>query len=247
MLLNIHTLFYLIMNWIFRLFLALIFTTFLSCSDYKISPSGEITPKDFEVESFDKIQFSGDFKVFFKESKTNFVSVETSPNLIDNLKINVDRGFLYISEKRAVEKADFYNITVYGNKEINEIRLLKNANLSVEKVLMSNDLYVNLQDKSQLMAKILNQKTKVEMQQKSRLNFMGNCLDAEIKMADSASIIAPHWVINHLNINAKNATYTELAVKSELNGSLANTSQLIYYENPSKNLIQKDQSKVQQK
>ncbi|WP_447248645.1 hypothetical protein, partial [Klebsiella pneumoniae] len=65
--------------------------------------------------------------------------------------------------------------------------------------------------------------------------------------SDTASIISPYWYINNLNITSKNGNYSEFSVDDELNGSIGNTSELVYYGNPQKKIKVQDKAKLEQK
>ena len=67
---------------------------------------------------------------------------------------------------------------------------------------------------------------------KSRANFLGKTKDAVIKISDTASIIAPYWKIENLNISSQNGIYAEVNVKDSLKGTIRNTSKMVYYDDP---------------
>ena len=52
-----------------------------SCT--KVSPSGEITTKDVQVQEFENLDLKGKFKVFYVQNPKNSVSVETYPNIFE--------------------------------------------------------------------------------------------------------------------------------------------------------------------
>ena len=70
------------------------------------------------------------------------------------------------------------------------------------------------------------------MTQKSRANFLGKTKDAVIKIADTASLIAPYWFIDNLKIDSKNGNYAEVNVKDSLKGEIKNTAKFVYYNDP---------------
>ena len=92
-------------------FLLLIFSV-ISCG--KISPKGNIESKDIPVEEFVNLNLQGKFRLFYIHSDKNFVNVETYPNIINNLKIDVKDKTLNIEEKRETQPVDYYNITIYS-------------------------------------------------------------------------------------------------------------------------------------
>ena len=101
----------------------------ISCS--KISPKGEIEVKDVTVKNFTKLNLKGDFKVFFAKGNQNLVSVETYPNVYKNLDIEVENGILTIEENRKTDQVDFYNITIFGKNDLNEVSLSDKVEMNV--------------------------------------------------------------------------------------------------------------------
>ena len=66
----------------------------------------------------------------------------------------------------------------------------------------------------------------------SRANFTGKTKVAFIKIADTANLIAPYWMIENLNIDSKNANYAEVNVQDSLKGNIKNTAKFVYYNDP---------------
>ena len=209
-----------------------------SCT--KVSPSGEITTKDVQVQEFENLDLKGKFKVFYVQNPKNSVSVETYPNIFENLSIEVKGKTLVIKEKRETEGVDFYNITLYGKKNISHIKISDSAEMNISSQLMVDHFTLDMKDNSKFIGSVLSNKADIKMSQKTRLNLLGKTLDAKISIQDTASIIAPYWYINNLQISSKNGNFTEVSVEETLNGEIGNTSQLVYYGEPSKKITQKD-------
>ena len=93
----------------------------LSCG--KISPTGKIEVKEEKIEDFTGINVEGKFRVFWVNSPTSRIEVETYPNIFDNLKIKVKDKQLFISEKRETKGVDFYNITIYSKYNPTDIKI----------------------------------------------------------------------------------------------------------------------------
>ena len=82
------------------------------------------------------------------------------------------------------------------------------------------------------MGSVNTRKLDLEMLNRSRANFLGQTKDAFIKISDTASLIAPYWKIENLNIDSKNGNYAEVNVKDSLKGNIKNTSKFVYYNDP---------------
>ena len=66
----------------------------------------------------------------------------------------------------------------------------------------------------------------------SRANFTGSTGKAVLKIADTANVIAPYWILDNVHLSAKNGSYTELNVKDSIKGSIQNTAKFLYYNEP---------------
>lgn len=215
----------------------------LSCS--KISPKGEIEVKDVTVENFTKLSLKGDFKVFFAKGNQNLVSVETYPNIYKNLDIEVKNGTLTIEESRKPENVDFYSITIFGKNDLNEISLSNHVEMNISGQVKSSEFLLNLKDNSKFMGAVISDKSKIDMAQKSNANILGETKILNLKLSDSASIMAPYFYVENLEMNAKNGTSAGLNIDNEMKGTLENTSKLIFYGEPLNKLVKKDKSSVE--
>ncbi len=201
--------------------------------------------KDLTVENFTKLNLNGDFKVFFAKGSQNLVSVETYPNIYKNLDIEVKNGILIIEENRKPENIDFYSITIFGKNDLSEISLAENVEMNVSGQVKSSEFLLNLKDNSKFMGAVVSEKSKIDMAQKSNANILGETKILNLKLADSASIMAPYFYVENLEMNAKNGTSAGLNIDNEMKGTLENTSKLIFYGNPLNKLTKKNQSSVE--
>ena len=215
----------------------------ISCS--KISPSGEIEVKDQKVENFTKLNLKGNFKIFFAKGSQNLVSVETYPNIYKNLDIEVENGTLTIEESRKPENVDFYNITVFGKNDLSEISLAENVEMNISGQVKSPQFSLNLKDHSKFIGAVISEKSIVDMAQKSNANILGETKNLNLKLADSASIMAPYFYVENLELNAKNNASAGLNIDNEMKGTLENTSKLIFFGEPLNKLVKKDKSSVE--
>ena len=211
------------------IYIILIFSLF-SCG--KISPKGDIVSKDIKVEDFVNLNLHGKFRAFYIKSDSSFVNVETYKNVGDNLKIKVKDKILTISERRDTEGVDFYNVTIYSKYNLEQVSLSESVELNISSEIKTDNFRLNLKNSAKFIGSVNSRKAEVEMTEKSRANFLGKTKDAILKISDTASIIAPYWMIEHLKIDSKNGNYVEVNVKDSLKGTVKNTAKLTYYNDP---------------
>ncbi|MGZ5187856.1 MAG: GIN domain-containing protein [Kaistella sp.] len=197
-----------------------------------MSPKGNIESKDIPLEQFVNLNLKGKFRLFYIKSDSSFVNVETYPNILNNLKIKVKDKTLNIEEKSETKGVDFYNITVYSKYNLEQISITDSVEMNISSEIKTDNFRLNLKNNGKFIGSVNSRRTEVEMTGKSRANFLGTTQDAVIKIADTASIIAPFWMIENLNIDSKNGIYAEVNVKDSLKGSIKNTSKMVYYNDP---------------
>lgn len=210
-------------------YLILIFTLF-SCG--KISPKGKIESKDLKVEDFTNLNLQGKFRAFYVKSDSSFVNVETYKNIADNLKISVKDKTLNIEEGSATSSIDFYNITIYSKYDLEKLSLSDSVEMNISSELKTDNFKLNLKKNAKFIGAVNSRKTDLEMTGKSRANFLGSTKKANIKIADTASLIAPFWQIGDLMIDSKNGNYAEVNVKDSIKGNINNSAKFVYYNDP---------------
>ncbi|WP_173779426.1 GIN domain-containing protein [Frigoriflavimonas asaccharolytica] len=202
----------------------------ISCG--KISPEGNITTKQLDLQQFSKLNLDGNFRVFYIKSSKNFVVVETYDNINSNLDIEVEDKTLTIKEKRPTEAVDFYNITIYSKYDINDIQISKLAEMNLSSEIKTDHFKLFLKNNAKFIGSIQSRRTDLEMEQLSRANFTGASTNVFLKMKDTTNLISPYWHIKNLKIETKNQPYAEVTVQDSITGSLEDTSKLLYYNDP---------------
>ena len=213
-----------------NLFILLLAFTVISCGD--ISPKGNIESKDIPLDEFVNLNLKGKFRLFYIKRDSSFVNVETYPNILNNLKIKVKDKTLNIEEKRAVRGIDFYNVTIYSKYNLEQVSISDSVEMNISSEIKTDNFRLNLKNNGKFIGSVNSRRAEVEMTGKSRANFLGKTKDAVIKISDTASIIAPYWNIENLNISSQNGIYAEVNVKDSLKGTIKNTSKMVYYDDP---------------
>jgi hypothetical protein len=210
--------------------LLFVFLILWSCG--KVSPKGTIERKDVDVQEFVNLDLEGKFRVFYARANKNFVEIETYPNVADNLDVDVDDKTLSIKEKRGTKGVDFYNITIYSKYNLEKVTISDSVEMNISSEIKTDNFKLNLKNYATFMGSVNTRKAEIEMQNRSRANFLGQTKDAVIKISDTASLIAPYWKIENLNIDSKNGNYAEVNVQDSLKGHVQNTAKFIYYNDP---------------
>lgn len=213
-----------------NIFFIIIIASAVSCG--KVSPKGNIERKDIDVAEFVNLDLEGKFRVFYARGTKNFVEIETYPNVADNLDVDVKDKTLAIKEKRGTKGVDFYNITIYSKYNLEKVAISDSVEMNISSEIKTDNFRLNLKNYATFMGSVNTRRAEVEMLNRSRANFLGQTKDAVIKISDTASLIAPYWKIENLNIESKNGNYAEVNVKDSLKGHIQNTAKFVYYNDP---------------
>lgn len=213
-----------------QLLSVLLACTLLACG--KIKPEGEIESKDFRVEDFVNMDLKGKFRLFYVKSDSSFVNVETYPNILNNLNINVKDQTLSIAERRETGGTDFYNVTVYSKHDLQQVSVADSVEINISSEINTDNFRLNLKNNSKFIGSVKSRRAEVNMSDKSLANFLGSTENAVLKIADSASLLSPYWLLGNLTIDSKNGNYAEVNVRDSLKGTIKNTAKMIYYNDP---------------
>ncbi|MCT2564309.1 DUF2807 domain-containing protein [Chryseobacterium herbae] len=217
----------------------------VSCG--KVSPKGTIERKDVDVSEFVNLDLEGKFRVFYARGDKNFVEIETYPNVAGNLDVDVKDKTLFIKEKRCTKGVDFYNVTIYSKYNLEKVAVADSVEMNISSEIKTDNFRLNLKNNATFMGSVNTRRAEIDMQNKSRANFLGLTKNAVIKISDTASLIAPYWKIENLNIDSKNGNYAEVNVKDSLKGNIQNTAKFIYYNNPIRAFKIDKQARVENK
>lgn len=226
-------------------YLTIFSTVIISCG--KISPKGNLEKKEIDVEEFVNLDLYGKFRVFYARGPKNFVEVETYPNIAKNLDIDVDDKTLSIKESRETKSVDFYNITIYSKYNLEKVSISDSVEMNISSEIKTDNFRLNLKNYATFMGSLNTRRAEIDMQNRSRANFLGETKDAVIKISDTASLIAPYWKIENLNIDSQNGNYAEVNVKDSLKGNIKNTAKFVYYNDPIRAFKVEKTTRVQNK
>jgi len=213
-----------------RIFLFSLLILVVSCG--KISPKGNIESQDIKVEDFVNLNLHGKFRAFYIKGDSSFINIETYKNIADNLDIDFKDKTLNIKEKRESSGVDFYNITIYSKYNLENVALSDSVELNISSEIKTDNFKLNLKKNAKFIGAVNSRSATLEMTEKSRANFKGNTKNAVIKISDTASLIAPYWLIENLKIDSKNGNYAEVNVKDSVKGTIKNTAKFLYYNDP---------------
>ena len=134
----------------------------VSCG--KIQPEGnEIKTQEVKIEEFSALHLEGNFKVSYIQSTENKLTVETYPNIFENLKIKIKDKELTISEKRKTEGVEVYNIILYSSGKISKMKMQNSAEFNISSQMMMDDFSLKMEDNTKFAGAILSNKAEINL------------------------------------------------------------------------------------
>ncbi|MHA6727462.1 GIN domain-containing protein [Chryseobacterium sp. A301] len=213
----------------------------------EVSPKGDLESKEVPIESFKTLELDGKFRVFYVRNSANEIYIETYGNFIKNLDISQNDGALSIKEKRETKGGDFYNITIFSSSVPTSIEVGDQVELSISGAIKGESLALKLKDQAKFIGALEFSNTSIDMSSLARANFSGSSNLAQIKIQDTAHIIAPYFEIGTLKLEAQNGPYVEVHAVDTLKGEIKNTTKLLYYNTPTTALKKESTVQVEQK
>ena len=222
-----------------------ILTLIILISCKKIQPEGnEIKTQEVKIEEFSALHLDGNFRVSYIQSTENKLTVETYPNIFENLKIKVKDKELTISEKIKTKGVEVYNIILYSSGKISKMKMQNSAEFNISSQMMMDDFSLKMEDNTKFTGAILSNKAEINLYDNARLEMFGKTLEAEVVMRDSAVMASPYWFVNNLKIKAEDDVSAEISVDEKLEGKLKNNAKLSYKGNPVKKVLEEDKALV---
>lgn len=169
-------------------FTLLFVSTFTQFAQEKIKGNKNVTIIETEVESFNKIVISEDFKINLKKGDYESVEIETDENLHDVIKINVVDSVLSLKKTKRIISSKKMNITVrYTNAlkhlvleddaEVYSANTIENFNFNL-KINDNAKAFLNL--KTYSFKLVNNNDSKLKLSSKSKLNIESTLVDLEL-------------------------------------------------------------------
>lgn len=110
-----------------------------------IKGTGEVNQEDFNLESFDEVSFSNGWDVEIVQSNQNRLSAEANQNLLDELEIENNNGYLKIGTKSNdnIGKADKKSLILYFSSDLKLVKASSVVKLYSTEQLEFNDIKIS--------------------------------------------------------------------------------------------------------
>jgi len=126
--------------------------TFLSFSQSteKIKGSRNVTTQITEIDAFNRLVISDNFKINIKQGELPSVEINTDDNLHDVITFNVQEGSLSFKTNKRITSSKAMEITVVYKDFLNIIELKEDAQLTSTSTIKAKDLVLRTKESSKI-------------------------------------------------------------------------------------------------
>lgn len=129
----------------FFAFAILVFTVQCNIGNYNtIDGTGEVNQEEINLETFDEVSFSNGWEVELIKSNQNRLVADANQNLLDELEVENDNGYLKIGTKSGdnIGKADKKILMLYYNGNLKKIKASSGVKLFANEQLEFGDIEI---------------------------------------------------------------------------------------------------------
>jgi hypothetical protein len=174
-------------------------------SQKKIKGNKVVTKVETTLKAFNKLVINNDFKITLLKSDNSLIEIVTDENIHSAINISSKDSILTVSTSNKI-KSSSLNITVFYNNSLKEIVLNNDAQIESLSTLQTNSMLLKINDysianlsiKSEKFSLINNNKSRIQLRSKSKLNIDSNQVDLDLNESSKTEMI-----IKSDNINSK--------------------------------------------
>lgn len=209
------------MKFSLRLLVFTLFTTSLfGQSQNRIQLSETITTKTKDINNFDKIDVSEDFKVYVRFSNgPESVKIEANKNLHDLINVEKKGETLKISTKSySSGNGDTEEVLVayITTKNLTAITGDEDVYIELEDQLNAENLSINLDEDCSLKGHIAVQNLVVELDEDSVLDIKGSANSMDLEAREDSMIKGFDFVVGNLDIDLSGDSEAKLTVNGDI-------------------------------
>ena len=183
----------------------------------KISGNGNVVKQDREVSSFNSINASGVFNIYFAQGDKESLVVEADENLIPYLETKVEDNTLFIDVKKHINIRHAKKKNVYVIlKDINRLKISAVGNIETTGILHLNELDLEHSGVGNMKLELECNKFTADIHSVGEVTLKGIVADAEIKNSSVGNTNASELIVDKLQINNSSVGNVEVHAEKEI-------------------------------
>lgn len=200
----------------------------------KIKLDSKITKKQIPHNSFQKLKVTNDFNVVvvFSDTKEE-ISIEANDNLHEHIKYAYEEGTLSFNKTSSVKMKGKQILNIFiTTKPFYEFRADDDATITVESLLISENISVKLTDDSKLIAKVDAENMDIYADDDCSVTLKGNVYRVKLRLKDDSEFNNTDFSVNHLEARLSGDSRAKITVNKSLKIKLTGDSEFKYKGSP---------------
>lgn len=193
--------------------------------------SGKAATEKRTVESFNKIEVSGGFKVVLTQDSSSVVTVTTDDNLLKYIRTSVSGGTLKIDTKKNL-CGNGETIVSIGIKHLEMLKASGGIEISSAGRINTRDISFELSGATHLNLDLNAAKVRTKGSGSTEIELKGQATSHDLDLSGSGSIKALDFVVGTYDIETSGASECKINVLKELNIRTSGASDIQYRGNP---------------
>lgn len=211
--------------------------TLSSCITIKLNStkgSGNVITRDFEVQDFTRLYFSGIGKLIVQQGETEALSVEAEENVMDNIRVDVSGNMLEIGFRGGVfhtipTRDIVFHLTV---KELESITISGAGNLECDSLEVQS-LEINSSGAGNIELGITADNLEIGISGAGKVDLSGSVNTQALDISGAGSYNARDLESNQCEIDISGAGRAVVRVNEVLDIRISGLGSVEYYGSPS--------------
>ena len=159
----------------------------------KINGNGNVTKKNVNTESYDKVNVAGFYDVFLVSGGEGNITVEGESNLVDHVSITVEDGTLKIATEKGMKISPSMGKTIVVTvpfESLNEVNLTGSGDVKGKSTIKANDFQTKLTGSGDISLDVDASKIEAEVTGSGDLVIKGKTSEFNCKITGSGDLNA---------------------------------------------------------
>lgn len=212
------------------LFLIVLAFSFYSCVN-SVDGDGNVITEQRSIDSFDKIDISGHFKVFINQGNTEKLELEADNNLIDLIETETKSNTLYIKSKKPIGDAESLKLYI-SVKNITEIDISGAVELNSKGTIEAENLEIDISGAADINIGVDVISLSMEMSGASETTLRGKAENFDIELSGASDLQAEKLKTKHTSVDISGAGNAKVFAKKTLKVEVSGAGSVKYKGNP---------------
>lgn len=219
-----------------------------SCSSSIEGEGAATMQKSFTVDQISELNIACNCNVTLIPGNEIGVKVESHQNIIDNLKVEANKGTVSIGENTSVGNYSAYDVFVYVTRDLKEIDISNQTALKVSGTLNVDDLEIELNNQAKIdNTYLITNNFRLNLNDQSVVDLKGTSIALIYKGSNQSKADLLAFETNDAQVSTSDNAILNINTRKTLSGSAKGNSIITYVGEPTKNTKIADNAQVVKK